>query len=148
AEVVRTGEPRWVERAGLENEYAELREAREATNGEGLAIVPLRSARRVIGFVALRFREARTFSDAERTLLLTLADQCAQSLERARLYEREHRIALTLQQSVLPDELPELDSIEVAGRYLPGAKEGQVGGDWYDVIELPGQTVAAVVGDV
>lgn len=148
AEVVREGSSAWLERASAETEYPELQEATEATTGDGLAVVPLRSAGRTFGFVALRFRELRTFSDAERTLVQTLADQCAQSLERARLYDREHRIALTLQQSVLPDDLPVLDGVSLAGRYFPGAKEGQVGGDWYDIIELPGGGVAAVVGDV
>ena len=148
AEVVREGSSTWLERAGAELEYPELQEATEATDGDGLAIVPLRSAGKSFGFVALRFREARTFSDAERTLVQTLADQSAQSVERARLYDREHRIALTLQQSVLPDDLPVLESVQLAGRYFPGAREGQVGGDWYDVIELPGGGVAAVVGDV
>ena len=148
ARAVRDGEPVWLEQASREATYPELLEATEATSSEGLAILPLRSAGRAFGFVALRFREPRSFSDAERTLVLSLADQCAQSVERARLYEREHRIALTLQQSVLPDDLPPLEHVELAGRYLPGAKEGQVGGDWYDVLELPSGAIAAVVGDV
>jgi serine phosphatase RsbU (regulator of sigma subunit)/anti-sigma regulatory factor (Ser/Thr protein kinase) len=148
AEVVREGTSAWLEKASAETEYPELQEATEATTGDGLAIVPLRSAGRTFGFVALRFWESGTFSDAERTLVQTLADQCAQSLERARLYDREHRIALTLQQSVLPDDLPVLEAVELAGRYFPGATEGQVGGDWYDIIELPRGGIAAVVGDV
>src|SRR5207244_8445905 len=64
------------------------------------------------------------------------------------IYEREHEIALTLQQSVLPGKLPEIERLEVAVRYLPGRNELEVGGDWYDVIELDEHRVGVVVGDV
>ena len=62
--------------------------------------------------------------------------------------EREHRIAQTLQHSLLPERLPDLGVLELAARYLPGAGGADVGGDWYDVIELPGGEVALVMGDV
>src|SRR5439155_1748322 len=59
--------------------------------------------------------------------------------------EREHRIAQTLQHSLLPDRLPELGVLELAARYLPGGGGAEVGGDWYDVIELPGGEVGRYV---
>src|SRR4051812_583765 len=62
--------------------------------------------------------------------------------------QREHRIAQTLQRSLLPDRLPDVGVLELAARYLPGAAGEEVGGDWYDVIELPGGEVALVMGDV
>ncbi|NEA59524.1 SpoIIE family protein phosphatase [Streptomyces sp. SID13666] len=55
-------------------------------------------------------------------------------------------MAVTLQQSLLPHGLPEQDALDVATRYLP-ARAG-VGGDWFDVIPLPGARVALVVGDI
>ena len=64
------------------------------------------------------------------------------------IYEREHEIAVTLQQSVLPGQLPEIERLDVAVRYLPGRNELEVGGDWYDVIELGRNRVGVVVGDV
>jgi anti-sigma regulatory factor (Ser/Thr protein kinase) len=64
------------------------------------------------------------------------------------LAEREHRVAQTLQRSLLPDRLPDVGVLELAARYLPGARDDQVGGDWYDVIELPSGEVALVMGDV
>ena len=64
------------------------------------------------------------------------------------MYEREHRIAETLQRSLLPDRLPDLPGLEVAARYLPAASEAEVGGDWYDVIPIAGGAVGLVMGDV
>ena len=64
------------------------------------------------------------------------------------VYQREHRIAETLQRSLLPERLPPIDGLEMAARYLPGARGAAIGGDWYDVLERPDGRVALVVGDV
>src|SRR5215213_114784 len=64
------------------------------------------------------------------------------------VYQREHRIAETLQRSLLPERLPPIEGVEMAARYLPGARGAAVGGDWYDVLERPDGRVALVVGDV
>jgi PAS domain S-box-containing protein len=60
----------------------------------------------------------------------------------------ERRLAQTLQRSMITSQLPELDGIELAVRYLPGNRETEVGGDWYDVIALPCGRVGIVIGDV
>ena len=65
-----------------------------------------------------------------------------------RVYEREHRIAETLQRSLLPERLPEIEAVSLAARYLPAGRGTAVGGDWYDALELPDGKVALVVGDV
>ena len=62
--------------------------------------------------------------------------------------EREHRIADTLQQALLPDRLPQLVGIGLAARYVPAEEGSAAGGDWYDVLELPGGGIALVIGDV
>ena len=64
------------------------------------------------------------------------------------VYQREHRIAETLQRSLLPERLPPIDGLDLAARYLPGARGAAIGGDWYDVLERPDGRVALVVGDV
>ena len=64
------------------------------------------------------------------------------------VYRREHRIAETLQRSLLPERLPLVEGVELAARYVPGAGGTAVGGDWYDVLERPDGRVALVVGDV
>jgi serine phosphatase RsbU (regulator of sigma subunit) len=57
-------------------------------------------------------------------------------------------IAGTLQRHLLPDRLPELPALEMAARYRPSERAAQVGGDWYDAIELPAGGVGLVIGDV
>jgi PAS domain S-box-containing protein len=64
------------------------------------------------------------------------------------VYQREHKIAETLQRSLLPERLPQIEGVELAARYLPGARGAAIGGDWYDVLERPDGRVALVVGDV
>lgn len=64
------------------------------------------------------------------------------------LYGREHAIAHTLQHSLLPRELPVVAGAELAVRYLPGAQGTEVGGDWYDVVDLDDRRLCLVVGDV
>src|SRR6266849_1467217 len=86
--VVGDGRPKWIESTDeVPQEYPELAEGYEATGGEAVALVPLTSARRSFGFLALRFTGPRRFPTDERRVLLTLADQCAQALERAQLFE-------------------------------------------------------------
>lgn len=61
---------------------------------------------------------------------------------------REHEIAVALQQTLLPAQLPSLPGVEVAARYIPAASDTQVGGDWYDVVLLPEGRIGLVIGDV
>ncbi|HWI08111.1 MAG TPA: SpoIIE family protein phosphatase [Solirubrobacteraceae bacterium] len=60
----------------------------------------------------------------------------------------ERRVAHTLQRSMLPSTLPHVEGVELAYRYLPGTRQTQVGGDWYDVVPLPDGRVGVVIGDV
>jgi PAS domain S-box-containing protein len=71
-----------------------------------------------------------------------------QDLTERRELEREHRIAETLQQSLLPERLPQLVGISLAARYVPAGEGSAAGGDWYDVIERSDGGVAFVIGDV
>jgi signal transduction histidine kinase/DNA-binding response OmpR family regulator len=85
---------------------------------------------------------------AEPAVLIQLARLIGLRLENARLYEAEHRIASTLQHSLMPQSLPRVPGAIVAGRYLPGSSEAEVGGDWYDVILSPDNQLYLVIGDV
>jgi len=78
---------------------------------------------------------------AARTLAGNLADA---ALSRA---EEDNRLATALQRTLLLEELPALPGIALAARYLPSASD-VVGGDWYDLVPLPGGRVAIVLGDV
>ncbi|GHJ55976.1 hypothetical protein Nm8I071_52830 [Nonomuraea sp. TT08I-71] len=85
---------------------------------------------------------------AEQTALTELARLVGVRLENAQLYEAEHRIATTLQHSLLPRTLPRLPGAVVASRYLPGSADVEVGGDWYDVIGAADDELVLVIGDV
>jgi PAS domain S-box-containing protein len=110
--------------------------------------VPLLAGRDVIGVLQVGVPAPRRFSEDDLLLLGLAADRVALAIDHLRLYEREHRIAETLQRSLLPERLPSLPGLDVAARYLPAASESEVGGDWYDVIPMRGGRVGLVMGDV
>jgi PAS domain S-box-containing protein len=110
--------------------------------------LPLVVAGRVVGVIGIGFPGPRSFPATERGMLLAVAEQAAQALDRARLYRAEQRIAETLQLSLLPQQLPQFPRLALAAEYLPGAEGTSAGGDWYDVVELDGSRVAVAVGDV
>ncbi len=108
--------------------------------------VPLLVEGRVIGVLHVGTLTPREFTEDETELLRLAADRAAPAIENARLFE-DRRVAEVLQRHLLPQELPSIAGLEVASRYLPAASSS-LGGDWYDVFELPDGRVAMVVGDV
>ncbi|MFD8927520.1 SpoIIE family protein phosphatase [Streptomyces mirabilis] len=111
---------------------------------------PLRARGVILGVATFwRSKEPTPFSQEDLSLAEELVARAAVSIENARRFTREHTTAVTLQRSLLPHALPEQSAVDVAHRYLPAeAGLGGVGGDWFDVIPLPGARVAIVVGDV
>jgi integral membrane sensor domain MASE1/anti-sigma regulatory factor (Ser/Thr protein kinase) len=71
-----------------------------------------------------------------------------QDVTETRRAEREHDIAETLQRSLLPEGLPRIPGVSLAARYLPASTDMAIGGDWFDVIQLPNGRVALAIGDV
>ncbi len=120
-----------------------MREARVTS----LMGVPLMVAGEVAGVLAVGARKRRFTSD-DLGMLRLAADRVALALDHALIYEREHRIAETLQRSLLPEVMPSLPGMGVSARYVPAASEAEVGGDWFDVITMPGGRVGLVMGDV
>jgi PAS domain S-box-containing protein len=125
-------------------------ESREAMLAQGNALigVPLLAEGEVTGVLVAGAELPREFGGEDLTLLRLAAARVGLAIAHARVYEREHRIAETLQRSLLPDRLPDLPGLDVAARYLPAASEAEVGGDWYDVIPIAGGAVGLVMGDV
>jgi anti-sigma regulatory factor (Ser/Thr protein kinase) len=111
--------------------------------------VPLIVEGGVIGVLHVGTLEPRTFTNEDAALLQMAASRVAPGIERARLFqalEREHRLAVALQRSLLPDHLPDVGGVTVSARYFPATDE--VGGDWYDVIDLDRGLIGVVIGDV
>ena len=77
-----------------------------------------------------------------------MVDRCSQAIARARLFDREHDVAQTLQRSLLPGALPDVDGIEIDARFRPAGLGTLVGGDFYDVIVVDDRRFVLVVGDV
>ncbi|MYT68868.1 SpoIIE family protein phosphatase [Streptomyces sp. SID8367] len=111
--------------------------------------VPMVAHDTVVGLVQFsRTKGSEPFNERDRALAMELAARAAVCIDNARLYRREHERALILQRSLLPPDNPEASGLDIACRYLPGNAATEVGGDWFDVIELPGHRTALVVGDV
>lgn len=111
--------------------------------------VPMVAHDAVVGLARFsRAKGSEPFGERDRALAAELAARAAVCIDNARLYRREHERALILQRSLLPPGDPEASGLDIACRYLPGNAATEVGGDWFDVIELPGHRTALVVGDV
>ncbi len=117
---------------------------------DSLIGVPLLAENKVTGVLVAASVAPRRFSSEDLAVLRLAADRVALAIQHARLYEREHRIAVTLQRSMLlaEDDIPQAPGLLVAARYEPAATEADVGGDWYDVIPTPTGGLGLVMGDV
>lgn len=114
----------------------------------GGACAPLLDGdRAATGAFMVLWADPPPLDDALRARIATVAELCAQSVERSRLFDAEHRVRRDIQRSVLA-EAPAVPGLDVATRYRPAALAVGMGGDWYDAITLPNGRVCLVVGDV
>ena len=115
---------------------------------ESVLGLPLILDRQLLGVLYVGTRVSRPFSEDDAALLQLVGDRVALAVDRARLFEQERHIAETLQRSLLPERLPQIPGMEVAVRYLPAGAGMEVGGDWFDMLELGDGRVALAMGDV
>lgn len=153
SDVVRTLAPRFVESPDdFATSYPLLWPHITDLKITSAAYLPLIVQGRPIGAIGLLYNDRRGFTGDERNVLVALGSSIAQSLQRAMFYEQEKDLAQGLQHAMLPRTIPEVPGADIAVRYRaasPGGSLGRdIGGDWYDVIPLPGGRVGAVVGDV
>ena len=121
---------------------------RAEADSPAVIVAPLRTRGRELGSLTLAMGSSgRRFDDRTRSLVRQLARRASLAVDNARLFEDQRRIAGTLQQSLLPRELPEIEGLETAARFSPGGDGHEVGGDFYDVFEARGSW-AVIVGDV
>ncbi|HUP99047.1 MAG TPA: GAF domain-containing SpoIIE family protein phosphatase [Aeromicrobium sp.] len=107
--------------------------------------VPVVDSSELLGVLHVGFRREHEFVEAEKGTLTEFANQVAVLL-RDRILRAEHAAALTLQRSLLPSAIFSPPGIAMAARYVPAS--GDLGGDWYDVFELPDERLVVVMGDV
>jgi PAS domain S-box-containing protein len=115
---------------------------------EAFAAVPLLFEQEVAGVMGLGFPERSAFGPEDVDVLLAIARQGAQALERARLYEERAYVAQTLQAGLLPRALPSIPGLDLAVRYRPIRDGAEVGGDFYDLVALDDGAWVVVVGDI
>jgi PAS domain S-box-containing protein len=112
-------------------------------------VMPLRARGRTLGAVTFVASESsRRFGDDDLTLAEELARRAALAVDNSMLFRREHEAALTLQRSLLPRSMPELDAVEFAARYYPAGAGLEVGGDWYEALALDNGRVGVTIGDI
>jgi len=112
-------------------------------------IVPLTARGVIMGTVALcRLAGSKPFTAADLDLACDFVSRAAVSVDNARLYTRERATALALQRGLLPRQVPEVPGLALACRYVPAEPAAEIGGDWFDVIPLPHDRCALIVGDV
>ena len=108
--------------------------------------VPLVANGELVGVLHVGTLQPRRFSEDDTAVLQLAADRIATALSSERTVA-ERSAARTLQQSLLPTRLPEIDGLEFATRFA-AAEDFGVGGDWYDAFRLPDDQVGVVIGDV
>jgi len=154
AEVVRSGRaqllreitPEMISAADISEEQAALVRDLEMRS---VIIVPLAvPGQAPLGAITLVMAESgRTFDERNLVLAEELGRRAAVAVENARLYTERSRIASTLQQSLLPDALPQIDGFRLASLYRPAGEHVDVGGDFYDAFAIPDGWLV-LVGDV
>ncbi|MFI8965777.1 SpoIIE family protein phosphatase [Streptomyces sp. NPDC053493] len=119
-----------------------------ATRIGSARLIPLVARGKVLGTVSVtRLRTREPFDEEDRVLINDVVSRAALNIDNARLYTTQRQAARTLQRSLTNNALPDVTGLELTGRYLP-ASDHDVGGDWFDVVALPGGRTGLVIGDV
>lgn len=111
-------------------------------------VLPLLAGNQAIGSCSIGFRPEHTGVLAEDSVLIALATLLGQTFARTRLHDTQHALARRLQQTLLPRTLPQQAGVVATTRYVPTGGGIELGGDWYDVFNLPDGGIGAVIGDV
>ncbi|MFF1834898.1 SpoIIE family protein phosphatase [Streptomyces sp. NPDC058231] len=119
-----------------------------ATGMHSAVIAPIRGLRDVLGALTLgRAQRRDAFTPADLPLLEDLTRRAGLALDNARLYQRQRKVAETMQRHLLP-QLPVLPGLGMTARYVPAPDASSVGGDWYDAFALAAHAHALAIGDI
>ncbi len=111
--------------------------------------VPLRARGRMLGTLTMiSTTPSHRYGSEDLQVGMEIARRAAVRIDNARLYERQRKIATTLQASLLPKSLPEIKGIEIGTSYWAAGEGYEVGGDFYDVIQDEPDSCVALIGDV
>lgn len=129
-------------------QYPEFAPEYLATGSRSHLCVPIMIGDRSVGALGFGFEKPGPISVERLLVAKTLASLAGPALERAALYEAEYRTAHHLQAALLPDLPDSLPGGRAGGCYVPATSGREIGGDWYDVFETPGNRIGLCVGDV
>ena len=116
--------------------------------GAGCLAVPVTGPRGNTAGVIAVWGNNDGMGPLDEAIFAQYAQMASEALHNAQVYEEMRRIAVTLQHSLLPNDLPELPGLVLGARYLPGGAGLDVGGDWYDVFPVGAGRLGVVIGDV
>jgi PAS domain S-box-containing protein len=154
AHVIRTGRseyawevpPELVERAAEDERH--LRLVQELGMRSAMTVPMVARSGTLGAMTFVTGPSGRRFDKRDLELAEELARRCGIAVENARLYGERAYIARTLQESLLPSELPEIPGIETAARFRPTGEANKMGGDFYDLFSSGGRGWTVVMGDV
>ena len=102
----------------------------------------------LLGAVVVFYSRSITFRPEDAEALSVLAAQAAMAIENAHRFERQRRVARSLQEGLLSADMPSIPGVDYGAVYEPAGGEADIGGDFFDVFDLPENRYAIVVGDV
>ncbi len=137
--------PTW---GDLAVDYPEISDRQRQLGTHSMAAIPLVDGNESVGGLMLSYGTERTFDLDDEMFFASLSAQLTQALRRGQAYQVQHSTSERLQRSLLPRSLPQVDGLSLGAYYRPGGLNVDVGGDWYDVLELADGSVLVSLGDV
>ena len=134
--------------ATMAEDFGVFAERQGSLGVRGMAAIPLGDGTDWFGAVMLSYEAEHRFTRRERTFFGAVSTVLTQAIRRGEAYQLQHSTAERLQRSLLPRSLPELEGLAFGAFYRPGGVGVDVGGDWYDVLELSDGSVLVSLGDV
>lgn len=120
----------------------------ETAEARSYVCVPILLGDRPLGVLEQYASEPGRFTKSDIQLLSSFAHQASVAIENARLYAQERNTAQTLQRAFLPELPGAISGFQIGRIYAPGSQESAVGGDTYDLFQLPDGRIAALIADV
>lgn len=147
--LLRTGAPVVIPLNGQETTNPAGAEWLSAARGHTLAVAPLVVGARLTGaLVLLAVGDRPPYDDKDLPFLADVAARAGAAITQLRTMRRQRDVAVDLQRGLLPAEPPRVSGVQVAARYVAGAPDVEVGGDWWDVHDLGNRCLALGIGDV
>lgn len=132
----------------LDARFPGIAERQRELGTRGLVALPLTAGEERIGALLLCYSDERSFGSQDRWFLSGYASQVTQAVRRGLAFHVQSTTSEQLQRSLMPHSLPDVDGVSIGTHYQAGGLNVDVGGDWYDVLELRDGSLVFALGDV